>query len=420
MLIQINYDKRNTREVSGGITLPGSKSMAARLLILDFIHDINERHAESEGKRLRRETLPDCDDTRYLDEALRKLARIPTGDEFYLGDGATSLRFFVALLASLPDFDGKVDGSAQLRRRPLAPLVEALRGAGAQIRYLDKEGYLPIYIKGGKLKGGRIEVNGSVSSQFISALKLASLLWQRPAQLTIDGEAVSAPYIKMTERMIEKGIECGIEKDWSAATFFYEVALLLPGVEIRLERLTDPARSMQGDAGVADIFNLLGVETRKDGDDIIIRGKREIIETMRSLAIPMEFDLGGMPDAVPALAVGMALAGIKYRFCNVGHLRHKESNRLLALKNEMEKIGVALEITNDSLSWNGGRLPVAENEVIESEGDHRIAMAFAPAAAKLGYVTIRDPQCVDKSFPDYFGQLAKLGFDARFFSGGKI
>lgn len=398
---QINYDCNSTAKPERRVTLPGSKSIAARLLILDYI---NNRGGVREG-------LPDCDDTRYLAQAMEELYRTPFGGKFDLGSGAASLRFFVALASSIEGFVGEIDTSPQLRRRPLAPLVDALRSVGAEITYLNNEGYPPLYIKGKKLWGGRIEVNGEVSSQFVSAILMASLLWEKPADIVVTGEQVSTPYIELTRRLIEGGEDYRLEADWSAAAFFYEVALLCPGKEIRIEGLTPPERSLQGDSGIVGLFNLLGVETRwLENGDAIVNGDASIIEKMKKMGTTLELNLGDMPDVVPALAVGMSLAGIRFRFINIGHLRHKESNRLEALKTELEKIGISVETTADTLEWNGARLPIAENEVIECRDDHRIAMAFAPAAAKLGYVVIRDPQCVDKSFPDYFRQLEKIGF----------
>lgn len=406
-LVQVNYDSRAQADRSEPIKLPGSKSMAARLLILDYIR----------GAGNVRDSLPECEDTRYLAQAMVELYKTKAGS-YYLGSGGASLRFFIALVASLEGFDGEIDASPQLRRRPLAPLVDALRSMGAKIEYLENDGYPPIYIKGKKLKGGKVEVNGAISSQFISALLMASLLWDTPAEIAVKGEEVSSPYIELTRKMIEQGEKAILETDWSAATFFYEIALICPGRPIRIEGLLPPEKSLQGDAGVAAIFDLLGVESKWDENGVVITGNPEIIEKMKNLPSPLEFDMGGMPDVVPALAVGMAMAGMKYRFLNVAHLRHKESNRLEGLKAELEKIGIAVEVSANSIEWLGSRLPIAENEVVESNDDHRIAMSFAPAAAKLGYVTIRDSQCVGKSFPDYFYQIDKLGFESRFIGKG--
>lgn len=406
--VQINFDRRKSLENGKPIQLPRSKSMAARRLILDFIRGCKEGRAD----------LPDCDDTRELSAALQQLKEGVPGSRYDLGTGGTSLRFFIALVASLENFDGIVDCSPQLRRRPLAPLVTALRRAGADINYMEREGYAPIYIKGKKLRGGEVEVFGGVSSQFISALLMASLLWCEPLQLKIDGMQVSQPYVEMTRRMMEDTYSEDIEPDWSAAAFFYELCLMLPGNNVEIESLRIPEESVQGDAGCEKLFGLLGVTTNWHSDGkAVLEGDGKIIESMARMPMELELDLGKMPDLVPALAVGMAIAGIKYRFYNVGHLRHKESDRLMALQMEMEKIGYSLETGDDFISWNGRKLPVGEDEVIDSHGDHRIAMAFAMASVRTGYLTIDGAECVAKSFPGFFEELGKIGFEVKFIKG---
>lgn len=403
--VHINFDGRKSLENGKPIRLPRSKSMAARRLILDFIRGYKDERAD----------LPDCDDTLELTAALRQLREGEPASRYDLGTGGTSLRFFIALVSSLENFDGVVDCSPQLRRRPLAPLVAALRRAGADISYMERDGYAPIYIKGKKLKGGEVEIAGGVSSQFISALLMASLLWREPLRLKIEGTVVSQPYVEMTRRMMADVDSVDIEPDWSAAAFFYELCLMLPGGNVAIESLRRPELSVQGDAGCEKLFGLLGVTTHRHSEsEVVLKGDGKIVESMARMPAVLELDMGKMPDLVPALAVGMAVAGIKYRFCNVGHLRNKESDRLMALQMEMEKIGYSLETGDDFISWNGRRLPVGEDEVIDSHGDHRIAMAFAMAAARVGHLTIDGAECVAKSFPGFFEELEKIGFEVKF------
>ncbi len=399
MLINFNRDKSGKNDKP--IRLPRSKSIAARMLILDYIR----------GSRRIRTDLPDCDDTRELSAALQRLDERVPGDRYDLGSGGTSLRFFTALVASMENFEGIVDCSAQMRGRPLAPLVESLRGVGADIIYMDKEGHAPIYIRGKKLRGGEVVMAGDVSSQFVSALLMASHLWETPIRLNIEGAQVSHPYIAMTERMIKEERMDVIETDWSAAAFFYELCLVFPDNDVVIEGLSLPEDSVQGDAGCERIFDLTGVKSEWDRDGKVkLRGDGRIIESLALMPRALEFDMGGTPDLVPALAVGMALAGIKFRFGNVSHLRHKESDRLTVLQMEMAKIGYVLEVDSDSIAWHGRRLPAGENEVIDSHGDHRIAMAFAMAAAKFDHIAIAGAECVAKSFPGFFEELGKIGF----------
>ncbi len=406
-LFQIDYDSGFCGDDYPVIEIPGSKSVAARRLIIDYIR----------GEAPEYVNMPRCDDTLELSAALRDLRLGLSGNRYDLGSGGTSMRFFTALVASIEGFDGIVDCSPQLRRRPLSPLVDALRAVGADIEYLEEEGCPPIYIKGGKLKGGEVAVDAGISSQFISALMLVSRLWALPLSLGLRGEIVSRPYVEMTKRLLEMSDDDSapyIEGDWSAAAFFYAYCLLVPDKDVRIGLLRKPDLSVQGDAAVADIFKYLGVESEWEGDgEVVLRGNRHVIDSRRSMSVPVEFDMGDVPDLVPALAVCMALAGIRFRFIKVSHLRHKESDRLSALQTEMGKIGFAVETGDDFISWDGIRLPMSKEVIIESYEDHRIAMAFSIAAAKLHHITIRGGECVSKSFPGFYGELRKIGFVIR-------
>lgn len=402
--LQLNFDIRH-QDSDAVVRLPGSKSMAARALIIDAV-----------ARRTRRlENLPECDDTRELCAALEQMRG--GADKYDLGAGGTSLRFFVALAAATPGFEGTIDCGEALRRRPLAPLLDALRKLGADIRPLGKEGCCPLYVKGRKLRGGKVDIDGNISSQYASALMMVSDLMEEPLQMSFNS-MVSRPYYDMTCRMIELGEKMEIESDWSAASYFYEMALLLPGTEIRIENLTSPDDSLQGDSGCEEIFRKLGVETMRHADgSVVLCGSGEKVGELRKGEI-VGMDLSQMPDLVPALAVGMCLAGIKFRIEGIGHLKYKETDRLVALGMELEKIGYGLVVDDDSLSWEGRKYPVGENEVISAHGDHRMAMAFSAAAIRRGYITIDGAECVAKSFPDFFEQIGKLGF-SKFLIGNR-
>lgn len=431
-MIQVNYDREWCADKGvATIKLPGSKSMVARNLILDYIRGENRDYT----------VFTTCEDTLQLQAALSglrekipnlpeylcalKVARKEGGnldkvvfnDGFELGNGGTSLRFFIALVASVPGFEGEVRCGRQLAMRPLKPLIDALRKLGADIEYLEKEGYPPLYIKGKELIGDSLEIDNKASSQFVSALLLVKSLWNGDAVLNPEARN-SLPYIEMTRKMIDDYVD--IEADWSAAAFIYEVALLKMGLggEIRISGLTDPNLSVQGDSRCASIFSSFGVNTEfcEDGS-AIISVDCGVVEALVVSKAMVELDTGDVPDLVPAVAVALALSGIKYRLTGIGSLKYKESDRLSSIKTELEKVGISVEVGEDSLEWSGRRYPVAENEVIESWGDHRIAMAFAPAAIKTGYITIRGEECVSKSFPDYFYQLERLGFSIRKING---
>lgn len=396
-IIKFNKEAGQTQQV----VLPGSKSIAARALVLDYIRG-------AEGCRA---NMPDCDDTRDLTRALSQMRVAKPGDTFNLGSGATSMRFFIALAASTEGFDGIVDCSEQMRRRPIAPLVAALQTVGADIRYIDGYGSAPIYIKGKKLEGGPLEIDGGVSSQFISALLLSSLLWKKPLQLTVSGEKVSHPYIEMTEKMIRRQNSSRIEPDWSAAGFFYEFALICPDRDVVIEDLENPMDSLQGDAATASVFRQLGVGSEwLPSGQAILHGDRQYIQGLSVSGKAVEIDMRDTPDLVPALSTALALADVRFRITNVSHLHHKESDRLEAMRTELAKLGYLIKVGEDYMSWNGERCPREQKIVIDSYGDHRIAMTFAMASAVVGTVEIVGAQCVAKSFPDFYDQIQKLGY----------
>lgn len=354
------------------ITLPGSKSIAARALILDRVY----------GLGLIFENMPDCDDTRELQSALRAL---DSGCRYFdLGTGGTSLRFFTAYVASLPGFECTVDCSDALRHRPLAPLIDALRRAGAEIECLDEEGRAPVRIRGARLNSRNVQVDATISSQFASALMLVSDMGESPVCISESTEMVSRPYIDMTRRMVADfrtfrtaGIRhYVIEPDWSAASYFYEYKLLNHAVEFEMRGLMPPGVSLQGDARCAELFMNRG-------------GNMDMRQT---------------PDLVPALAVGLCVAGITFSMSGVANLRHKESNRLAAISEEMTKAGYILEVTDDSLSWCGTRCEPDAAPEFDAHGDHRIAMALWAA----GFRNIRGKESVSKSFPSFFEEFSKL------------
>lgn len=432
------------------VELPGSKSMAARALIISALagNDISDI-----------KDLPDCDDTRHMAEALRTLeaAAGPLPQRFKeenpppvhisvnLGLGGTTLRFFTALAASLPGVVTDIDCAPGLRGRPLSPLIDALEQAGAEITFLEEKGKAPFTVKGSRPQGGRIRIDSSVSSQFISALMMVAPYWRDGLHIDFNGiPPVSFPYISMTAEIMRlfqasvaatvkcidvhpgdyrKVNRCDVEPDWSCVSYFYELSALMPGREIHISRLTPPEMSVQGDSGCAGLFALLGVRTTYNPDgSATLLCNREVLDDLRESAKPLALDMESMPDLVPALAVTLSLCGIKFEFSGIAHLRVKESNRLAALVNELGKLGYILEEGSDSLCWSGA-VSSPENvingcshkyahecAVIDTYGDHRIAMAFGPAAAALpSGITLRDPSVTDKSFPSYFTQVGRLG-----------
>ncbi|MCM1370244.1 MAG: hypothetical protein NC204_07745 [Candidatus Amulumruptor caecigallinarius] len=419
------------------VSLAGSKSIAARALVLSHVFlfrmwlDSGCSDAAPEWC-MRLKNLPLCDDAIELRNALDVLrndifGNQPAGTRYYLGMGGTSLRFFLALAASLPGFNGVIDCGDALKKRPLKPLLDALRCAGADIECLESEGCAPLRVKGKILSGTHVTVDLAKSSQFASALLMASQLWSDPFHPEADAEnvhnAVSRPYYEMTRRMVEifRNFYChanlianpvfNVESDWSGAAFFYEYALLRPGVTVEIQNFPPLKDSLQGDSACCSIFQSLGVETRVSPSGTgIITGNPEIIAALASGSNPFPFDLCDTPDIVPALAVGMCLAGIRFEITGIAHLRLKESDRINSLSMELRKLGFVVDCVGDRLLWRGVRCAAnSRPPIVASHGDHRIAMALAVAAAKIGGLQLADADVVTKSFPDFFAQLGRLG-----------
>lgn len=405
-------------EEKGVVKLPLSKSMAARALILDYIRGEN-------GER----ELPDCADTRELTSAISILksyipnlpeymADVKTGkinrhiyikEELDLGSGGTSLRFFLGLVASIPGLKVRLTCSEQLKVRPLMPLIKVLREIGAGIRCAETEGYAPLEVSGAYLKGGEIDLPTTITSQYLSALLLVESLWEKGIENDAVGKLqVSKPYLHMTQRMVEQLGRVAIEPDWSAAAFFYEIALIAEGAEMEIAGLRRPEESMQGDGRCAEIFGTLGVETEfNDGVGVKIKGNKEKIATLRESGEVVHFDMTQNPDLVPALVVGMTMAGIRFEIIGIKTLRYKESDRIMALTTELGKLGYQLDFTTDSIINKGKRCPADSDISLSSWNDHRIAMALAGVGVKNSGISI-ESECVDKSFPNFFEEIKKI------------
>lgn len=384
------------------VTLPGSKSIAARALILK----------RALGSTISLANLPNCDDTNELATALKIYDREPDNSEIInLGNGGTSLRFFLALAASTPGFKGVIDCGDQLRRRPIAPLIEALRSAGANITCLNNDMRPPLLVTGTKLSSQDINLDVSSSSQFASALILASPLWSKPYSLPPDTYATSRPYLDMSEKMLQifsnfsdHTATYTIESDWSAAAFFYEYVRLNPGKTLRLPHLPPPDLSLQGDSAAARLFAMLDVDTTFNADgSATIRARHG---SPRPDSSPLHIDMKDTPDLVPPLAVCACMCGIRFSMRGIKSLRFKESDRIATLCSELRKAGFILTATEDTLCWHGDTCAPSASGIFDSHNDHRIAMALA--AAGVPPQRIKDPGCVSKSFPDFYNTISSI------------
>lgn len=411
----MQYIIQAPKHIECSIGLPSSKSISNRALVLCALAGSN--------KAIHR--LSDCDDTMVLLRALKDMPQV-----IDIHAAGTAMRFMTAYL-SVTEGKHTITGTERMRHRPIKPLVDALRQLGADIEYKGEEGFPPLSIRGKKLEGGLLEIPGNVSSQYISALLLIGPALQKGLVLKLSGDIVSRPYIDLTLHVMhEFGIEVDwtdvdtisvahqtiekreyeVESDWSAASYWYEILALLGDTQsqIALPGLYDSSR--QGDSAVRYLFSMLGVKTVFQKDE---KGNEHIpVITLHQRSLQrMSYDFVNQPDLAQTMTVACAALGIHFSFTGLHSLRIKETDRLEALRAELLKLGYVIEIIDDDeLRWNGERCAALPHAVIDTYDDHRMAMSFAPMAAKLGSITINHPEVVSKSYPHFWDDLRKAGF----------
>ena len=413
----MQYTITAPQTINATIALPASKSISNRALII---------HALSCGDILP-QNLSVCDDTEVIIDAMQRRPY-----EIDIKGAGTAMRFLTAFLATQPG-EHVITGTDRMKQRPIGILVNALRYLGADIEYLGEEGYPPLRIKGRTLEGGYIEVAGNISSQYISALLMIAPTLKNGLQLRITDGAISRPYIDLTLWMMrEYGADADwsdadtitvnakpyerheytIESDWSAAAYWYEMLALRGNdeSEVRFKGLMDASR--QGDSIVKYIFSLLGVKTKYS----MVEGERFPTVSIKShlCMLPrLDYDFSSVPDLAQPVVVTCALRGIPFRFTGLATLRIKETDRIEALKRELRKLGFVLRDENgDTLIWDGTRCEPTL-EPIDTYDDHRMAMAFAPAAIVFPGLRINEPQVVTKSYPQFWADLQKAGFEVK-------
>ncbi|MEQ9187407.1 MAG: 3-phosphoshikimate 1-carboxyvinyltransferase [Cryomorphaceae bacterium] len=394
--------RAKTHSLKGTIELPGSKSISNRILIIQALAKQSFEISQ----------LSKADDTQVLTQALERNDIITD-----VGPAGTAMRFLTAYYATIPG-EKVLTGSDRMKRRPIKILVDALRDLGANITYLDKEGFPPLHIEGRRLSGGTIKINGNVSSQFITALMLIGPTLPQPLTLQIDGDPLSRPYIIMTQHLMER---CGaqvdvqenrivvkpgryrssafvIERDWSAAAFWMSFGVLSNRTNLLLAGLTQ--RSIQGDIAAIDLFRNFGIECTFEERGLRLTKSKTVSETI-------EWNFRNHPDLVqPAV---FALAGLKRKFSLHGldNLRLKETDRIQAITTELRKIGIHASVDANSLHLVGGDLN-APNEHFESYEDHRMVMALAPLSMLFPEMLIEGPMVVAKSYPGFWKQVEKF------------
>ena len=409
--------KENIKEIVS-IQLPSSKSISNRVLIINTLSGNSELPLN----------VSDCDDTNVM---IQWLASKPHTVD--IGAAGTAMRFSTALLA-VSEGEHVITGSPRMKQRPVAVLVDALRSIGADISYVENDGFPPLKIQGNPaLKGGEITLRGDVSSQYISALLMIGPYLQNGLKLNLTGDIISRAYIDMTiDLMTEFGADVEwaddssiivkpgrydkqryvVEADWSASSYWYEIiALSDECTSVFLPNLSP--YSLQGDSAVADIFELLGVNTdflidEEDNSCVRLSKTGNVVKTF-------EYDFSNQPDLAQTLAVTCCMMDIPFHLTGLSTLRIKETDRLNALKAELAKLGFDIQVLNDSeLLWDGKRRKLSDEQLhaiaIDTYDDHRMAMAFAPAALKNGAIIINHPEVVSKSYPNFWNDLQSAGF----------
>ena len=370
--------------------------------------------------------ISSSNDTQQLGRLLHQL-KGGRRHNFDCRDAATAARFLMALLAITPG-SHTLTGSEQLCRRPMGQLIEALRAAGCTIECVGEEGCLPVKIEGCVPSAQRFVIDCNVSSQFASALLLASASMPQGGQVVLEGAPVSEPYIDMTLRVMEQAKvqwvlkgnpptyyieysipQCdvvSIEKDWSSASYLFEAVTFLPGVPVRLPGLA--RESLQGDKVLRDIYADLGLTVNQAEQSVELRRNK-------SLVTSFQWDFTDTPDLVPAVAVTCAAHGIEATLEGVRTLRYKESNRLESIAAELHKLGREVTFDDTRMTIAAGEPFTRESlqniPVIDAHGDHRIAMAFGVLKVINPTVEINTPDVVSKSFPDFWKMLDRLKFD---------
>ncbi len=392
--------------LQGTVVLPTSKSISNRVLIINALAESN----------MPIEGVSDCDDTRVMLNVLQS-----NDTKFDVGAAGTSMRFLTAFLSKIVG-KWEITGSERMKNRPIKLLVDALNELGAKIEYIEKEGYPPLRIYGSALQGGRIEMQGNVSSQYISALLMLAPTMQQGLRLVLQGDIISVPYIQMTIKIMEQfGIQSYwkdneiyipnqaytpvpfvVEGDWSAASYWYEMLALAPQGEVELKGLYKD--SVQGDAAIATIFEHIGVKTKFTKQGVILSKKAP-------KKGKLVYNFVNQPDLAQTCVVCCCLLGIPFYFSGLQSLKIKETDRIYALVTELKKLGyVVHQKDNSILEFDNERCDVATEQSIDTYDDHRMAMAFAPACIKVGEISINEPHVVTKSYPNFWVDLQSLGF----------
>jgi 3-phosphoshikimate 1-carboxyvinyltransferase len=388
--------------LEGSIQITGSKSESNRLLILQQFF-----------KNLKIENLGNSDDAQYMQKALA--SKVEVVDISHAG---TAMRFLTSYFSVFEGRETILTGSKRMKERPIKILVEALQSLGAEISYIENEGYPPIKITGKKLAKSKVTINGGVSSQYISSLLLIAPSLENGLELTFEGKVTSVPYIKMTLGLLtELGIENSwkgdtikvsntksikditavVESDWSSASYYFSLAALSEGATITLKSYKE--NSLQGDSSLIGFYRELGVSTSFSGHAITLKKDLDC----KSHVI---FNLENAPDIAQTIVVTCFGLGLSCDLTGLHTLKIKETDRLEALKSELTKLGAEIEVTDESLHLKPSA-KINSDVLIKTFDDHRMAMAFAPLLLKTS-IEIEDADVVSKSYPDFWNDISSI------------
>ena len=401
---------------AGTVRLPGSKSISNRVLLLAALA---KGETEIGG-------LLDADDTRVMRDALSKLGVVFSNQkiegaggpfpvkkaDLFLGNAGTALRPLTAALA-LSSGEYRLSGVPRMHERPIGDLVDALRSIGARVDYTGKEGFPPLAIHPGKIEAETVRVRGDVSSQFLTALLMALPLSGKAWRIEVQGELISKPYVEITLNVMRRfGVDVGrtgwryfavpslayqspkkilVEGDASSASYFL-AAGAIGGGPVRVEGVGRD--SIQGDVRFTEVLERMGANVS------VAQGWIEVAAGKKKLQA-VDMDLNHIPDAAMTAAVMALFAGGPSTLRNIASWRVKETDRLAAMATELRKLGAAVEEGPDWLRISPPKV-LLPNQKIDTYDDHRMAMSFSLVALGGVPVTINDPGCVAKTFPDYF------------------
>lgn len=397
--------RHQSGNLHGRIQITGSKSESNRMLLLQALYP-----------QITLDNLSNSDDTVAMKSGLESDKNMVD-----IGHAGTSMRFLSAYYSTLENQEKILTGSSRMQERPIGVLVDALRQLGADISYLKNEGYPPLLIKGKRLTASEVRLSANISSQYITALMLIAPSLPDGLRLYLEGKITSIPYIEMTLSLLHKiGVDAifsgqhiqvfpkkeitqithAVESDWSSASYYFSMVALAKEADVSLS--TYKKDSLQGDKVLMDVYQQFGVKSSIENNTLALKK-----QTMGSTHV--QLDLSDAPDIAQTIAVTCYGLGLSCSLTGLHTLKIKETDRLVALQNELSKLGATIEITDKSLHLHKRTNPIRPNVLIETYHDHRMAMAFAPLGL-LVPIRIQDADVVTKSYPGFWKDLEQNGF----------